>query len=55
MVFRAAVERGWVLLELVEKKASLEDIFVRLTTSDVVADTESPAASTPPEAEEAAA
>ncbi len=30
-VFRLAVERGWVLLELVEKKASLEDIFVRLT------------------------
>ena len=28
-VFRAAVERGWVLLELVEEKASLEDVFVR--------------------------
>lgn len=36
-VFRAAVERGWVLLELAEKKASLEDIFVRLTTADAVA------------------
>ncbi|NJL29406.1 MAG: ABC transporter ATP-binding protein [Thermoanaerobaculia bacterium] len=35
-VFRAAVERGWVLLELAEKKASLEDIFVRLTTADAV-------------------
>ncbi|HET9765619.1 MAG TPA: ABC transporter ATP-binding protein [Thermoanaerobaculia bacterium] len=33
-VFRLAVERGWVLLELVEEKVSLEDIFVRLTTQD---------------------
>ncbi len=33
-VFRAAVERGWVLLEMVEKKASLEDVFVRLTSKD---------------------
>lgn len=33
-VFRMAVERGWVLLELAERKASLEDIFVRLTTHD---------------------
>ncbi len=31
-VFRTAVEKGWVLLELVEKTASLEDVFVRLTT-----------------------
>jgi len=38
VVFRAAVERGWVLLELAEKRASLEDIFVRLTTSDAIAD-----------------
>lgn len=30
-VFRTAVEKGWVLLELVEKAASLEDVFVRLT------------------------
>ena len=30
-VFRTAVDQGWVLLELVEKTASLEDIFVRLT------------------------
>ncbi len=30
-VFRTAVEQGWVLLEMVEKKASLEDVFVRLT------------------------
>jgi ABC-2 type transport system ATP-binding protein len=37
-VFRAAVERGWVLLELVrERGATLEDIFVRLTTHDAAA------------------
>jgi ABC-2 type transport system ATP-binding protein len=35
--FRLAVERGWVLLELSEEKASLEDIFVRLTTRDEMA------------------
>jgi len=34
-IFRAAVERGWVLLELHAAKASLEDVFVRLTTRDV--------------------
>jgi ABC-2 type transport system ATP-binding protein len=33
-VFRAAVEHGWVLLGLAEEKASLEDIFVRLTTQE---------------------
>ena len=33
-VFRCAVERGWTLLALAEEKASLEDIFVRLTTQD---------------------
>ena len=31
-VFRCAVDHGWTLLELTEEKASLEDIFVRLTT-----------------------
>ncbi|HXT50389.1 MAG TPA: ABC transporter ATP-binding protein, partial [Thermoanaerobaculia bacterium] len=36
-IFRLAVERGWVLLELVEEKVSLEDIFVRLTTQDAAA------------------
>ena len=30
-VFRTAVDNGWVLLELVEHKVSLEDVFVRLT------------------------
>ncbi len=33
-IFRAAVARGWVLLELVRDRASLEDVFVRLTTRD---------------------
>ena len=36
-VFRAAVASGWVLLELVRQQASLEDIFVRLTTGDEAA------------------
>jgi ABC-2 type transport system ATP-binding protein len=34
-IFRAAVARGWVLLELMRDRASLEDVFVRLTTRDV--------------------
>ncbi len=33
-VFRAAVDGGLTLLELTEAKASLEDVFVRLTTTD---------------------
>ena len=33
-VFRAAVDRGWVLLELARERTTLEDIFVRLTTHD---------------------
>jgi ABC-2 type transport system ATP-binding protein len=34
-VFQTVVERGWVLLELVrERGATLEDVFVRLTTLD---------------------
>lgn len=34
-VFRAVVARGWVLLEMGRQRgASLEDIFVRLTTAD---------------------
>jgi ABC-2 type transport system ATP-binding protein len=33
-VFRAAVERGWVLLELALERPSLEDVFVRLTTHE---------------------
>jgi ABC-2 type transport system ATP-binding protein len=47
-VFRTAVERGWVLLELArERGATLEDIFVRLTTHEAE---EAPAAE--PEAAE---
>jgi len=33
-VFALAVARGWTLLELTPTRASLEDIFVRLTTHD---------------------
>ena len=33
-VFEAAKERGWILLELAREQASLEDIFVRLTTQE---------------------
>ena len=33
-IFRLAVERSWTLVELASARASLEDIFVRLTTRD---------------------
>ena len=33
-VFRLAVERGWTLTTLAAEKASLEDVFVRLTTRE---------------------
>ncbi|MGH9380308.1 MAG: ABC transporter ATP-binding protein [Thermoanaerobaculia bacterium] len=33
-VFRLAVERGWVLVELVAERISLEDVFVHLTTQE---------------------
>ena len=33
-VFRAAVAEGWTLVELAAERASLEDVFVRLTTRD---------------------
>lgn len=33
-VFRLAVERGWVLVELVAERVSLEDVFVHLTTRE---------------------
>lgn len=33
-VFREAVARGWVLLELTPRQASLEDVFVRLVSHD---------------------
>ena len=38
-IFRLAVERGWTLVELAATRASLEDVFVRLTTRDVDAGT----------------
>jgi ABC-2 type transport system ATP-binding protein len=33
-IFRLAVERGWTLVEMAPARASLEDVFVRLTTRD---------------------
>ncbi len=36
-IFRLAVERGWVLYELRQEAASLEDVFVRLTTQEAEA------------------
>jgi len=33
-LFRSAVDHGWTLLEMSEERASLEDIFVRLTTQE---------------------
>ena len=35
-IFVSAVENQWVLLELVQTQASLEDVFVRLTTQEAV-------------------
>jgi ABC-2 type transport system ATP-binding protein len=35
-VFRAVVEKGWIVLEMTPGKASLEDVFVRLTTREEV-------------------
>jgi ABC-2 type transport system ATP-binding protein len=37
-IFRLAVEHGWVLMEMSPRQASLEDVFVRLTTRDLVDD-----------------
>ena len=33
-IFRLAVDRGWTLTTLAAEKASLEDVFVRLTTRE---------------------
>ena len=33
-VFKLAVEKGWVLLAMTQQQASLEDVFVRLTTRE---------------------
>jgi ABC-2 type transport system ATP-binding protein len=43
-VFSLAVQKGWVLLELSSSMPSLETIFLRLTTTDVEAEHETPAA-----------
>ena len=52
-VFRAAVKRGWVLLELArERGATLEDIFVRLTTHDTAQEAPEAAAPVPQEPQE---
>jgi ABC-2 type transport system ATP-binding protein len=52
-VFRAAVGRSWVILELSVQKASLEDVFVRLTTHDRAAEApDEPAPPAPPAAPE---
>ena len=34
VLFRTAVDESWVVLELVQQSATLEDVFVRLTTKD---------------------
>jgi len=41
-IFRLAVERGWTLVELAPARASLEDVFVRLTTRDTGTATAAP-------------
>jgi len=33
-VFRLAVSRGWILLELSQRSMTLEEIFVNLTTRE---------------------
>ena len=35
-IFRTAVSEGWVLLEMSRKATSLEEVFHKLTTSDIV-------------------
>lgn len=61
-VFHAVVERGWVLLELALERASLEDVFVRLTTRDAAGESGhasgtdgAPPAAGPPDAAAASA
>ena len=43
-IFRTAVARDWVLLELAEERTSLEDIFVRLTADDAASGADEPLA-----------
>jgi ABC-2 type transport system ATP-binding protein len=52
-IFRAAVAHGWILLELVRERASLEDVFVRLTTRDVTQEPDAEGAAKDSLAEEA--
>jgi hypothetical protein len=35
-VFRLATERHWAVRELTQRRATLEDVFVEITHSDVV-------------------
>ena len=48
-VFRAALSNRWVLLELTEVRASLEDVFVRLTTREEASESQSVSESKVPE------
>jgi ABC-type uncharacterized transport system ATPase subunit len=41
-IFQLAVERGWVLTTLAAEKATLEDVFVRLTTREEETRSEEP-------------
>lgn len=41
-IFHAVVAHGWVLLALEQERASLEDVFVRLTTREEARDMEEP-------------
>jgi len=41
-IFRAAVARGWVLLEMTRERTTLEDVFVRLTTHDQAGEAAAP-------------
>jgi len=43
-VFHLAVDRGWVLIGLTPEQATLEDVFVRLTTADDAASMAAPMA-----------
>lgn len=55
IVFQEAVRRGWVLLEMVRERATLEDIFVRLTTHDAATGGHDPETPETPERPEPAA
>ncbi|MCP4655945.1 MAG: ATP-binding cassette domain-containing protein [bacterium] len=51
-VFRTAVDQQWILLELVEEKVSLEDVFVRLTDQEAEDDLDPAPSHEPSEHEE---